>query len=707
MTSLSVGQRSVSLKLFVASTLGLFVELALIRWLPAAVHVVGFFANLVLIASFLGLGLGLARPFAGGDPAWQALFRTGLLMAAGVLLAVIDPPLALSNPDYAINEAGLGHVGLPFALVLLAVFCGSVWAMIPYGRLIGRLFDSLPALGAYTVNVAGSLLGVVLFALCSSLGIGPIGWFGIVLAGLLPLGLSLRHLLPAALVMVSVVGLNVIHSKGDVDVRWSPYYELRVSSLAPDAPLDEGFVMDVNGQFLLSGLDVGTGSVPPGTSDRLRDQIEVLPSYYDFPFVLRDPGQVLILGAGAGNDVAAALRSGATSVTAVEIDPAVAWYGQAYHPEDPYTNGVVRLVIDDARSFLRTTEDRFDTIVFATLDAHGLLSSSSSVRIDSFVYTEQSLTEAREVLDEAGVLVLSFGPFREDVQFRQWNMVREVFGQEPLYFEHANGHRTIVAGDLGALSPELGRNWRAIPAEEIAAGIEQYPYALTPATDDWPFVYLTERRIPREYIAVLLGMVVIAMGTTARAFRGTSRFSPHFFFLGAGFLLMETKSVVEVALLIGSTWQTNAAVFSSVLVLALAANLTVQRWPRIPRWVPFVGLGVMLGAQVIAPVGSWADGSTPGGVALAVAYVTAPVFFGGLVFAQSMARVRSGSGALASNLLGAVVGGVLEYSSLVFGLRSSTILAVAMYALAGLTLALRAPRSTSVAESAVRSAQPA
>jgi len=98
-----------------------------------------------------------------------------------------------------------------------------------------------------------------------------------------------------------------------------------------------------------------------------------------------------------------------------------------------------------------------------------------------------------------------------------------------------------------------------------------------PATDDWPFLYLRNALIPwlnvREMILLALVSAAILL-----AYAPTRRVRPngHMFFLGAGFMLLETKGVVHVALLFGSTWIVNSVVFFAILLLILAANLYVR-----------------------------------------------------------------------------------------------------------------------------------
>ncbi|HLW18364.1 MAG TPA: hypothetical protein VKV69_13500, partial [Actinomycetota bacterium] len=437
-------------RLFLASFLSLFVELALIRWIPGTLHIVGFFANLVLIASFLGLGIGLADPPDNTDTPRRALVRLGVLMAGLAVVEIVGIKVSLPKAgDYAINEVQSGFpISIPLPIVLLIVYAGAVWATIPFGQLVAEQFDRLERIPAYSINIAGSMAGVAAFSLVSWLSLPPLVWFGAIALVCVALHPSRANAVPILLIAAVIGGLQLHDSRAlGSTIAWSPYYKVVTHSVVPHGSLDQGFITDVNGQFLLSGLDLRpNATLPPTVSPQVRADVQSLKSYYDFPFAIAHSDRVLILGAGAGNDVAAALRHGVSSVVAVEIDPLVQRLGANHHPEHPYSSPKVRVVINDGRAFLDHDTERFDLIEYATLDAHGLLSAATSVRLDSFIYTRQSLEQAKKHLARDGLLVLSFGPFREDVQYRQYEMVKSVFGQDPLYFEHTNGHRTIVAG---------------------------------------------------------------------------------------------------------------------------------------------------------------------------------------------------------------------------------------------------------------------
>ena len=118
--------------------------------------------------------------------------------------------------------------------------------------------------------------------------------------------------------------------------------------------------------------------------------------------------------------------------------------------------------------------------------------------------------------------------------------------------------------------------------------------SIEPATDDWPFLYMRDRHIPGHYaavIAMILAVSAIAVFATMRMTRdpgtkdpgtqdkGTkgpgTQWSWQFFLLGAGFMLLETKAIIQFALLWGSTWVVASLAIASVLAMALIAKITV------------------------------------------------------------------------------------------------------------------------------------
>jgi hypothetical protein len=160
--------------------------------------------------------------------------------------------------------------------------------------------------------------------------------------------------------------------------------------------------------------------------------------------------------------------------------------------------------------------------------------------------------------------------------------------------------------------------------------------------------------------------------------------------LGAAFLLLETRAVTWSALLFGTTWVVNAIVFAGVLVVVLLAVEVTRRLPAKPtRPLAFVFLAATLLVAWLVPT-TWLL-SLPIWlrVVAAVAIAFGPVFASNIVFATRFNTTEDGTSAFAANLLGAMVGGCLEYLALIVGYPGLIGLAALLY-LAAFLLAPKA-----------------
>ena len=158
------------------------------------------------------------------------------------------------------------------------------------------------------------------------------------------------------------------------------------------------------------------------------------------------------------------------------------------------------------------------------------------------------------------------------------------------------------------------------------------------------------------------------------------------FFMGAAFLLLETRSVTTFALLFGTTWVVNALVFTGVLLAVLLAIEVTQRTKgRIPR--PWIIAGVFLSLLVafLIPNEMLLGLPVPLRLLAAVAISFAPVFFANLLFTSRFKDAANPTAAFAANLFGAMVGGTLEYLSLVLGYQWLLAVAALLYLAAVLT----------------------
>jgi SAM-dependent methyltransferase len=678
-----------AVRLFACGLAALFWELVLIRWLGASIRIVAYFANLVLISAFFGLGAGaLMTRFR-----WRLERLIAPLAALATLLGVWlggfwhvnlgrgDELIWAGGPRGLGMSAGDAERVLSAGIILVVVYCTTALLFVAFGQYIGRLFKTHPPLRAYSLEVAGSLAGIGLFALLSVWQTSPTVWFAIGFVALVVLLPPRARDVGMVVVLAAVVLLWT--RPAATGHTWSPYYRISVepleqitdretkASVAFAPPV--GHVLAVNTDFHQMMLDLRPAPGEHGFLTEWR-------AFYDAPYRGAEalpPGPILIVGAGTGNDVAAALRNTDRRVTAVEIDPGIAGLGRELHREQPYQDPRVTLVIDDARSFFNRTRESYAMVVFGLLDSHRLLSSFSSVRLDNFIYTRESMAEVRRLLTPGGRVALSFVTVRPWVHERLLALVDEAFDNETTVSVDPKGYANGTLFLNGREPVEPGRPERG-EAREAAGLRERGVGDVEVPTDDWPFLYLRRRSIPTHNQVFLALALLLSAAALLLLPRGERRIRLPYFFLGAAFFLLETSNVVRMSLLYGSTWWVNTVVFAGILALVLLSNLTAHFW-QVPLRLCLAALtvGILLAAavpsEVLLGLPPW-----PRAV-LAVALFLGPVYFGGLVFARLITRETRLFEAYGSNVLGAVLGGAAEYLSLLFGFRFLLALALAFY----------------------------
>ena len=657
--------RDARTRLVLTSGTLLFLELILIRWIPSEVRYIGFFSNFVLMASFLGIGLGilLGRRF----ESISILAFPTLLVAVVALVTLVRLNVQVRNPNeifFGLAEsraADANFLVLPLIFVLVTAIMASL--ALP----LGPLLRSMPPLKAYAFDIAGSMLGIAGFVALSAGGTEPSVWFAVVavLVLLLALGTGLTWWrVPSGAALLAVVWL----AGAAPNQIWSPYYRIDT-------------YLGGNGQLYVNVNGIPHQALHPvvGEKEPFYDQL-----YKWFPD--RTYANVLIVGAGSGTDTAIALAHGAGHVDAVEIDPAIQALGRDRHPNHPYQDPRVTPHINDGRAFLRGTDQRYDLVIFALPDSLTLVSSTANIRLESFLFTEEAFASVRDHLAPDGIFVL-YNYYRQEwLVAKIGGMLDDTFGTPPVMRIFSNTMAILADGPgiaalHGAAPP--GDSVDPLPGPTADGG-----EAPKPATDDWPFLYLRTPFIAPYYLIALAFVVVVAGALVAGAARagGTAlrRFSPHFFVLGSAFLLLETRSLVSFSLLFGSTWLVNALAFFAILasvLLAILVNarLKLQR-PGILYSLLFAALAV---AFLVPPETLLIDPPwLRYGLAAVLAF--APVFVANLVFTYSFRDTRTADMAFASNLLGAMVGGALEYLALLTGYRALLLVVAGLYAVAWL-----------------------
>ena len=668
------------LALFAISFVILFVEVMFIRYCGSQIRIFAFYKNIPLIACFLGLGLGCF--LRKGSPRhallfliWMVPFAAALSQGADLFDRQISELGAAASSEFILGDLLVVDQDVePLQRLLIQFLVGSLCAMLlvaiaalfaNLGRLLGTALEEVPRLPGYSVNILGSLMGILGFVAASYLQTPPWVWF---LFGLLPLvaWMGSGKRVAMALTCVAMSALLVVPSRGDT--VWSSYQKLVGQKVSA------GYLVQISDVFYQIAIDLS----PEGVA---RMGHNPYPHYSGVYESIERPDRVLIVGAGTGNDVAAALRAGAVQVDAVDIDPAIIAMGREHHPEKPYDDPRVRVIIDDARSaFGKLPKGTYDAVVFGVLDSHSQL-GMSSVRLDNYVFTLESFTAARALLKPGGSMIVT-AVERTDWMRNRFIAMLEAVCDTPVDYQWYGGPPKSFVCQVD----DPGR-----PLAPVQAGATQMAY------DDWPFLYLPERGIPAAYLLVV---AMLAIASVWYLFRGGLQFGKltpfhgHMFFLGAGFLLMEVYAINRLALLFGTTWLVSAVTIAIVLVLIVLANLTVLALGRNLRMPAYGLLALSLTLSYwIDPASVLGQGQLPAlGYGL---FILSPIYFAGLIFAQSFRTATVAGPALGANILGAVLGGWAEYATMATGIRSMVLLALAFYlaSLGALWLSRRAGTS--------------
>lgn len=753
-------------ELFLISFLILFIELAAIRWFPAHALYLTFFTNVVLLASFLGMSVGcLAASHRRNYLRW-----TPLVLVIGMTTAHIveitsgqfvqngidrpSPEVVFFGNAYRMPD--LFRYPIPVDVMGGFFFVVIALAFIGLGQELGRALNRWPnRVQAYTINITGSIVGIVLFGACSWLHLSPFWWFGSGALGLayfyfvspahrlraksMVLGTALAGLL---LSIVALASYRVIYNdfQGQRESRqiWSPYNRIDFK------PYD--LSLSVNLMFHQSMVSCNH-NYPAYALPHLLNRDAGRP-----PF-----GDVMIIGAGSGNDVSRALQWGAKHIDAVEIDPAIYRLGTQYHPDRPYQDPRVEVHLDDGRNFLRASQRKYDLIVYALVDSLVLHSGYSNIRLESYLFTRQTFEDVKRHLKPEGTFVV-YNYFRQGwLISRLQKSLDEVFGAgNPLVLtlpyqkmmepdaDTADKFTVFFAGDTAALrnafnkrpeywlrddqapGPNSPNGFQPLASfEKVSAQdqqqsshwqkfglatVAQPAEGLRIATDDWPFFYVRRPMMPSlslRGILVMAGLALLliflfAPRRAANDLGADLRVRPQnmtradmsprqslnlqMFFLGAGFMLIETKAVVTMALLFGSTWVVNSIVFFAVLVMILIANLWTLKSKVTRLWPYYLGLLVTLALNTIIPLDFFLGMNRSAQVIGSCLLVFAPVMFAGVIFAASFKRTAEPDRAFGFNIAGAMMGGLAENSSMLLGFQYLVVVAILFYALSALGL---------------------
>jgi hypothetical protein len=656
-------------KLFLLSFAILFLEMACIRWLNSSVTVLSYFNNLILISCFFGLGVGCL--LSTKKPDLIKWFPLTFLTFAASVVSLTSHNISISYTGDIIFAANIEFYRISLLKISVSALLGFLINMVLFVILGQELGKQINAVGnplrAYSYDIAGSLVGVLAFTGLAAFGVSPPVWFACALLVLLVFFDSRSQKILG--VLVGCIAIFVV-SWSYGKALWSPYYKIDVAPYRNEENRNLGYRISVDNLRIQDAISLG----PELAGSPLRWWVP----YYELPYVIARPEKVLILGAGAGNEAVIAKRFGATTIHAVEIDPVIAELGRNLHPNHPYREEGVEVFVEDARSFLANSTEKYDLIVMSALDSHKQIAGMSSLRLESFVYTREAFARVRELLRPNGVFCVNLASIRSWMAKRTYWSLTSAFGRRP-----------VVLTAVGR--PFESEAFVYASEEQIQRAVHKYEGSLRfmkpqgdgtevrLATDNWPFMYLETNRIPNLVLGVLVATMLLCVAVVVGVEPSVRSPNFHFLFLGAGFMLLETRSVTQMGLLFGLTWIVNSVVFVSILLTILIGNHLVRK-EVVPRpSTCYVLLWVTLLLGYLFPFAWLLKFGLLPRLLLSAVVIGAPILWASFLFSTSFRQVVSPNSALGSNLLGVVLGGGLEYTSSIFGLDSLYLLAVVLY----------------------------
>lgn len=344
------------------------------------------------------------------------------------------------------------------------------------------------------------------------------------------------------------------------------------------------------------------------------------------------PEKVLVIGAGGGVDVRTALRTGAKSVDAVEINPVIVDLTTGRLAERGgrlFSHPGVELHNEEGRAFLRGRNERYGAIVLSLIDTWAASASGAYSLAEGYLYTVEAFREYLDHLEPDGFVVISrwgWNPPRETL--RLCTIAVEAMRRDGV--TDPRSHVVVLSlANLGSVivkrtpftPSQIGAFRRLADARGFsfmyAPGITAenaffrflespdpdgftagYPYDIRPVTDDSPFFFQFGRwRDANPFgrawddsplvlsgklvlLAVLLQASVLSLlllvaplmldRSRARDAGGPppGRVVAYFFLIGLSFMLLEIVLMQRFALFLGSPVRATGLVLATILVAA-------------------------------------------------------------------------------------------------------------------------------------------
>lgn len=549
------------------------------------------FAYLIISIALLGFGASgtvLALTQRRLLPRFEAVFAAcAALFGATAVLGFAAAARLPFNPLAIVWDARqIGWLALSYLLLVLPFFFGGAAIGLSFSRFSGSIGK------VYAFDLVGAGIGAlgivaVLFVLPPGAALRLVAALGLVSAALALLPRR-RHAASAVLATAAIgAALWLPPALVALEPHISQYKRLPAALSVPDARIVErrfsplGLVHVVESPTIplryAPGLSLANTTEPPlqigvftdaeslSAITRFEGDLEAL-AYLDYttaaaPYHLVEDPEVLILGAGAGEQVLLGLYNGAERIVAVELnrqvvdlvaDDYAAFAGGIYARND------VEVVIDEARSFVERTEDRYDLIQIPLLYSFGTAAAGTQSLYENYTYTVEAMGDYLERLAPGGVLAITLwlklpprdsvklfatavaaleqrgaaGPGERLALLRSWNTATLLVKDGEWSAAELDALKTFADArsfDLAyypGITPAEANRYNvlerpflyeaatALTGPDADAFIDGYKFQIAPATDDRPYFYdfFRWRSLPELWALRTQGAAMLDMG---------------------------------------------------------------------------------------------------------------------------------------------------------------------------------------------------
>jgi spermidine synthase len=657
--------RKNSSKIFIISFLILFFELTLIRYINASIVSISFYSNIILLASFFGIGAGCLLKIKRNLFAWFPILILILLLILNFNILAINT----SQSEMIMFQLNVNTYEIPGWLIITFIFSFVSALFLILGQQLKLTFQSFEkSIDAYLFDLLGSIAGIITFSALSYFELGFVYWISITC--ILWLLINQTHKNPEKnkkydfifawiLVISFALFLNIIFENS----WWSKYYFIKLTEYKKG----EHYHISTN-----------------KTGHQAMEKVPKL-WFYQTPFdSFKNPqyDDVLIIGAGSGQDVSIALQNNVKNIDAVDIEPRLVEIGKQYHPLKPYIDPRVKITIADGRNFIENQKDKkYDLIIFALTDSLTLASNSSNTRLESYLMTVESFAKTKSLLKENGMLML-YNDYRKDwLVEKLTKMLEQNFPDKVMVINSkVDKSALLMAGNkIANFNEAKFIKEKTELSFKKASKIDPKNQV---ATDNWPFSYLYKPSIPNSY-SFIISFILFLSGGVMFSFLKKYKSEPnnknlswqqflkiipwHMFFLGAGFMLLETKNIINFQLLFGSTWIVNSLVFIAILGLAFISAILVKLKLVINKKTLYFLMFFAVVISILFPLKSIIELPFYLKYLSAILISLLPIFFANLIFSSHFSHQNNAEISFGLNMLGAICGGLLEYLSMLCG----------------------------------------